>query len=298
MCSLGYKQFSEPSNIAPADGVEEVARAGAFCPSVPPARRIGDVVAHGGNRVVNAIFTRVFRDVGRTWGVGAAGKKRVFDVWNEVRDEASRLPVAERGDRPPATKGTLDIGATQFFLSHQSFGDKVAEAVKGGGHKVQLEAGAPGLAIDMVVRTLFLVLCQMAQVWKKVGTLTMEDVAWYSQRVVSFSKIWKALGWSVPVWTHWVIRHSSWVARQWRTFSLFSTIPLEFRNGPFKMDIRHCFQGWKLGKPYLTRGGLKVAIGLDGLDWGLDWWEATHPDSSVVRKGRRHRLRARVDKKK
>ena len=133
MCSLGYKQFSEPSNIAPSEEVEEVARAGAFCPSIPPGRRIGDVPAHGGNRVVNGIFTRVMRDVGGTWGVGAEGKRRVREVWNEVRDEASRLPVAERGDRPPAAKGILDIGATQLFLSQQSFGTKVADAVRGGG---------------------------------------------------------------------------------------------------------------------------------------------------------------------
>ena len=56
------------------------------------------------------------------------------------------------------------------------------------------------------------------------------------------------------------------------------------------MDIRHCFQGWKLGKPYLTRGGLRVAVALDGLDWGLDLWEARHPDSNTTRKGRRNRL--------
>ena len=62
MCFLGYKAFSEPSNIEPGWEVEEVARAGAFCPSVPPARRIGDMV-HGGNRVVNGIFTRVTNDI-------------------------------------------------------------------------------------------------------------------------------------------------------------------------------------------------------------------------------------------
>ena len=83
--------------------------------------------------MVNGIFTRVMRDVGGTCGVGAEGNRRVREVWNEVRDEASRLPVAERGDRPPAAKGILDIGATQLFLSQQSFGTKVADAVRGGG---------------------------------------------------------------------------------------------------------------------------------------------------------------------
>ena len=125
---------------------------------------------------------------------------------------------------------------------------------------MQVEEGRPALPIHRVLQTLFLVLCQMGEVWRKVGTLSMEDVARYISRVTVFAQIWRALGWSVPVWTHWVIRHSRWVARQWRTFSLFSTVPLEFRNGPFKMDVRHCFQGWKLGKPYLTINNIYIFI--------------------------------------
>ena len=32
----------------------------------------------------------------------------------------------------------------------------------------------------------------------------------------------------------------------------FSSIPTEWRNKSFKMDIRHCFEAWKLSKPYVT----------------------------------------------
>ena len=35
------------------------------------------------------------------------------------------------------------------------------------------------------------------------------------------------------------------------------------------MDVRHCYQGWKLSKLYMTTWGLKQFIQLDALDWGL-----------------------------
>ena len=51
--------------------------------------------------------------------------------------------------------------------------------------------------------------------------------------------------------------------------SKVSSIPSEFCNQGFKMDVRHCYQGWKLSKPYMTTWGLKQCIQLDALDWGL-----------------------------
>ena len=41
-----------------------------------------------------------------------------------------------------------------------------------------------------------------------------------------------------------------------------------------------------VSKPYLTRGGFKVAIVLDALDWGWDHWEALHQHSRFPRRGR------------
>ena len=130
---MGYKDFSEPSNIEATEEVEEVAREGAFS-SIPPTRRIGDM-AHGGNRVVNGIFTRVMKCVGGEWGVGAGGKKRVKEVWNEIRDEASSLPVAERGDRVCKRKKALEQSAS----GRRSMGGKGGGGVEcgGEGHSTQ-----------------------------------------------------------------------------------------------------------------------------------------------------------------
>ena len=81
-----------------------------------------------------------------------------------------------------------------------------------------------------------------------------------------------ALGWSFPVWVHLVVCHSGAHLQRWGNFIKFSSIPTEWRNKGFKMDIRHCFQGWKLSKPYVTRWGLRHALHLDALDWGTRLW--------------------------
>ena len=60
--------------------------------------------------------------------------------------------------------------------------------------------------------------------------------------------------------------------QRWGIFIKFSSIPTEWRNKSFKMDIRHCFQGWKLSKPYVTRWALRHSLHLDALDWGISLW--------------------------
>ena len=73
----------------------------------------------------------------------------------------------------------------------------------------------------------------------------------YASMVTQFTKAWGALGWNVPVWVRWVVCHSGAHLQRWGNFIKFSSIPTEWRNKSFKMDIRHCFQGWKLSKPSL-----------------------------------------------
>ena len=38
------------------------------------------------------------------------------------------------------------------------------------------------------------------------------------------------------------------------------------------MDIRHCFQGWKLSKPYVIQWAPRHTLHLETLDWGIRLW--------------------------
>ena len=53
------------------------------------------------------------------------------------------------------------------------------------------------------------------------------------------------------------------------------------------MDIRHSFQGWKPSKPYVTRWGLRHALHLDALDWGIRLWFG---EKGLGREGIRFRM--------
>ena len=82
------------------------------------------------------------------------------------------------------------------------------------------------------------------------------------------------LCWKPAHWCHWVLVHSVQVAKLWRNFSIFSSIPTERRHIEFKMDIRHCFQGYKLSKAALTKRFAQHLLEMDALDMGLRLWVA------------------------
>ena len=48
----------------------------------------------------------------------------------------------------------------------------------------------------------------MQKIWRHVGSVPMDQHQRYACMVTQFTKAWKALGCSVPVWVHWVVCHS------------------------------------------------------------------------------------------
>ena len=54
-----------------------------------------------------------------------------------------------------------------------------------------------------------------------------------------------------------------------RNFYLFSSIPTERRNVEFKLDVTHCFKGWKLSQPHASRKGFALVLDLSALDVGI-----------------------------
>ena len=138
-------------------------------------------------------------------------------------------------------------------------------------HVVRWE-GKRWLRTSAVVHLMLHTCYCMQTVWRHVNPVPMDMRQCYVCMVTHFTKAWKALGWSVLVWLHWVVCHSGAHFQSWGNFIKFSSIPTERRNKAFKMDIGHCFQGWKLSKPYVTRWGLRHSPHLDALDWGIGLW--------------------------
>ena len=80
------------------------------------------------------------------------------------------------------------------------------------------------------------------------------------------------LGWKPAVWCHWVVVHSVQVAKLWGNFGIFSSIPTERRHVEFKLDMPHCFQGYKLSKVAMTRRFATHIHEMDVLDLDLRMW--------------------------
>ena len=101
-----------------------------------------------------------------------------------------------------------------------------------------------------------------------------------------FGEIWSGLGWKVSTWVHWVVCHSHALASRHRNFYLFSSIPTERRNAEFKLDVTHCFKGWKLSRPQASTRGFALVLELSALDVGL-LLELTRKGDELVKKRRR-----------
>ena len=85
---------------------------------------------------------------------------------------------------------------------------------------------------------------------------------------------------------HWVVCHSHALAARHLNFYMFSSIPTERRNVEFKLDVTHCFKGWKLSQPQASTRGFALVLELAALDTGL-LLEAARKGGEQARKRRR-----------
>ena len=105
--------------------------------------------------------------------------------------------------------------------------------------------------------------------WRLKTNFSPSDLALYRSHATRFGCLWKGLGWKVSTWVHWVVCHSPQFADLHHNFYLFSSIPTERRNVEFKLDVTHCFKGWKLSKPAACKFGFGLVLNLSALDAGL-----------------------------
>ena len=167
---------------------------------------------------------------------------------------------------------TADINAPRLFFETPELRAELVRIVTMYCTHVVRWEGNRWLKTSAVLHLMLQACYYMQKIWRHVGPVAMDQHQRYACMVTQFTKAWGALGSSVPVRMHWVVCHSGARLPRWGNFIKFSSVLTERRNKSFKMDIRHCFQGWKLSKPYVTRRGLRHALHLDALDWGRRLW--------------------------
>lgn len=263
------------------DGLEECmcmceARLGAFLPSVPPVRRVGDHV-HGMCRASNAIINRLVqmcKILESNNDARAKGARvKLMQLMEKVRHEASGVPIAERVAPRPTKAGKFDLTSSRMFLESKALQADLIGIVR---DHSNVEFGVPqgdgttrSLQLWVVVTRIVQSLSTIHGLFRHKSVYSENQLTQLDGSMHILRSGWGALGWKSTPWVHWICAHSSFFARKYGSIYLFSSIPTERKNQPFKRDLKNCFKGWSLRRPMFTRNGLRHVVNMDALDQGI-----------------------------
>jgi hypothetical protein len=224
-----------------------------------PSHRVGDYV-HCTARIVNIFFKRLLAHY-------PEAKGHLLELMQSLSMEAEGLPEADRVAPRRTTPGTLDLTAANIFVKATERHALIAQYARTIKRIFPFEGGKInlGVAMEMLLESLQ----GLHKFWRQNTPLTNADLDKYHALASRFGKVWQTLGWKVSTWVHWTVRHSHALGRIHRNFYLFSSIPTERRNVEFKMDITHCFKGWKLSNPQASTRGFALVLDLAALDVGM-----------------------------
>jgi hypothetical protein len=274
LCGMDRDTLNLLENLIAQNSVDAVGVLGAYLQRViDPERRVGDYV-HATHRIVNGIVKRLIATAGAFPGWATAVK----DVIIQARQDAAKVPIAERIAPRPTKADSLDMTASQVFLRDTKFHKHLTDIAREYAGVARwpglLQVGAVQMAAWLALHLLFVDLREMFAVWASKHWLSDGEVEKYAYHCKRFGEVWVGFGWKPTTWVHWAVAHSTFLVRRWRSIYVFCSIPTERRHCGFKMDIRHCFQGWKLTRPYVQKWGLVHSINLDALSQGLRLLEA------------------------
>ena len=169
---------------------------------------------------------------------------------------------------PRHTKeGSLDLTAATLFVTNTEMHGQVAQCVRILPRLLNFGQGKLNMAcaVQRLLRTLH----SLHTLWRQKAHLSVEDLDLYLNLMTLFGRLWHALRWKVSTWVHWVVRHLVAPASLHKSIYVFSSIPTERRNVEFKLDVTHCYKGWKLSRPHACRLGFAHVLNLSSLDIGL-----------------------------
>ena len=226
-----------PNGIVEQMGVESTSRWGAFLRSVTPNSRPGDY-QHAACRILNGIAKRTETTL-QALPPGTPGKAQALAALQAfkqaVKDEISGIPLRER--LPSASRAEekdFDLTSTKVFLISPPFQRQFVDCLNDHFPTVRSHSGPP---LWVVVH--FIVKCieGLYELWRVREMYTLTQVERHHALTTKFSKAWGDSGWSPTRWIHWCLAHSTFFAEKWRNIFQFSSIPTEYRHGPYKRSV-------------------------------------------------------------
>ena len=80
---------------------------------------------------------------------------------------------------------------------------------------------------------------------------------------------WQLMKWKPTFWLHCMVVHNAWFVREFGSVHMFSSVPMERRNSPFKRHPQNSFRGWPVRNPPITKRAMAHILDICALDEGL-----------------------------
>ena len=254
--------------------MESTSRWGAFLRSVTPDRRPGDY-QHAACRILNGIAKRIETTL-QALPPGTPGKAQALAALQAfkqaLKDETSGIPLTER--LPSASRATqkdFDLTSTKVFLTPPPFQRQFVDCLK---EHVPTVRTPGGPMLWVVVHVMVKCIEGLYELWRVRELYTLTQVERHRALTTKFSKAWGDSGWSPTRWIHWCLAHSTFFAEKWRNIFQFSSIPTEYRHGPYKRRLKNCFKGWSLVRPSVSLRHMHHCMSMNALGQGLLGLEA------------------------
>ena len=268
------RALNTANGIVEQMGVESTSRWGSFLRSVTPDRRPGDY-QHAACRILNGIAKRIETTL-QALPPSTPGKAQALAALQAfkqaLKDETAGIPLRER--LPSASRATekdFDLTSTKVFLTSPPFQRQFVECLK---EHVPTVRTPGGPMLWVVVHVMVKCIEGLYELWRVRELYTLTQVERHRALTTKFSKAWGDSGWSPTRWIHWCLAHSTFFAEKWRNIFQFSSIPTEYRHGPYKRRLKNCFKGWSLVRPSMSLRHMHHCMSMNALEQGLLGLEA------------------------
>ena len=170
-----------------------------------------------------------------------------------------------------AKEKDFDLTSTKVFLTSPLFQRQFVDCLKDHVPTVRSPGGPP---LWVVVHVMVKCIEGLYELWRVREMYTLVQVERHRALTTKFSKAWGHSGWSPTRWIHWCLAHSTFFAEKWRNIFQFSSIPTEYRHGPYKRRLKNCFKGWSLVRPSMSLRHMHHCMSMNALEQGLLGLEA------------------------
>ena len=250
-------------------GVESTSRWGAFLRCVTPDKRPGDY-QHAACRILKCIAKRTETTL-QALPPGTPGKAQalapVQAFKQALKDETSGIPLRQR--LPSASRAEekdFDPTSTKVFVAYPPFQRQFVDCLKDHVLSVRSPGGPPSW---VVVHVMVECIEGLYELWRVREMHTLTKVERHRALTTKCSKGWGDSGWSPTRWIHWCLVNSTFFDEKWSSIFHFSSIPTEYRHGPYKRRLENCYKGWSLVRPSMSLCHLHHCMSMNALEQGL-----------------------------